>query len=236
MDLRKIGGGLFYRSIETPHGTYNPESYELLSVETFACPQCGAPDKARLFALFFRQEGFSRLEASPGPMLHFDPEAGMPTFFGSRVRDYRMSSFPNGPGPLHFDIRNLSRVEGQLHCFVASHILEHVREDSVAAKELFSSLAPGGFGIVQVPIMLGLPETWEDASHVTEEERLRHYGQTDHLRVYARADFVSLLVRAGFHVRQLDSTFFGEHALDKIGVSKTAVLYVVDKPLNDLRV
>jgi predicted SAM-dependent methyltransferase len=45
---------------------------------------------------------------------------------------------------------------------------------------LYRILKPGGWGIIMVPILLSIEETYEDRSIVTESERLLHFGLEDH--------------------------------------------------------
>ena len=82
---------------------------------------------------------------------------------------------------------------------ICSHVLEHIREDRKAMKEIFRVLRPGGFAVLQVPLALDLEETQEDPSIVDEKERFEAYGQKDHLRMYGM-DYPQRLEGVGFRV------------------------------------
>jgi SAM-dependent methyltransferase len=77
---------------------------------------------------------------------------------------------------------------------VCYHVLEHVPDDAAAMHEFARVLAPGGVGLVQVPIKFG-NATDEDLA-AGEDERIRRFGQADHVRYYGD-DFEERLVDAG---------------------------------------
>ena len=113
--------------------------------------------------------------------------------------------------------------------FICSHILEHIPDDDKAIAELYRVLKPGGWGIIMVPLLIGLAHTYEDSSITTEEGRLRHFGLEDHLRVYSKNDFLQRLKRAGFEVKEFSVDYFGAAAFEKNGITKNSILYVVEK-------
>jgi len=227
--LQKIADGRFVCPVIIRGKEHSPMDYEFLNIRNFACPRCGAPDKARLMGEFFVREGFERLRNSGKPLLHFEPEAGMAQFLGRAITDYRISTYPNGVGPHHFDLRDLTTVAGTLGCFIASHILEHIEEDELAAEQLYESLAPDGFGIILVPIMRGIEDTWENPEATSESDRWKYFGQNDHVRIYSKEGFLGLLENSGFSVRQLGKEYFSKSVFARLGITESAVLYVVEK-------
>ena len=66
-------------------------------------------------------------------------------------------------------------------------------------------MAPGGWGIFQVPQDLSREKTFEDDSITDPEERKKVFGQYDHLRVYGW-DYFDILAEAGFEVEAVDYT------------------------------
>jgi hypothetical protein len=60
-------------------------------------------------------------------------------------------------------------------------------------------LNPNGIAIILVPQKFTLTKTYEDESIVTQEERLKHFGDKDHVRYYG-LDFIERLTSAGFTV------------------------------------
>lgn len=74
-------------------------------------------------------------------------------------------------------------------------MLEHVPDDRKAMSELFRVLAPGGWALLQVPIIVG--KSWEDPIITEPAERARHFGQGDHVRACG-PDYINRMREAGF--------------------------------------
>jgi SAM-dependent methyltransferase len=118
---------------------------------------------------------------------------------------------------------------GQFDFLISSHMLEHIEDDFAAMRELHRILKPGGAGIVMVPIDLSLNEVYENPALKTEEERWKHFAQYDHVRLYSKEGFIRRLESVGFRVEQLGSDHFGSEKLEKAGIHRRSVLYVVHK-------
>jgi SAM-dependent methyltransferase len=168
-------------------------------------------------------------------MLHFAPERSLSKYlrhidlYDYRTADLQMKNVDERVDITHMPTYN----DNSLDCFICSHILEHVPDDTQAMRELFRILKPGGWGIVMTPILPGLGDSYEDFSKTTPEERLDHFGQEDHVRVYAKGDFIRRLESAGFGVIQLGMDFFGADSMRRSGVSEKSCLYVLKKGISD---
>jgi hypothetical protein len=74
--------------------------------------------------------------------------------------------------------------------------------------------------VVQVPVR-ETPATFEDASVVTDAERLEKFGRHDHVRYYGWKDFADRLTAAGFDVtierfaRELTDAQVRQFSLDR---------------------
>jgi SAM-dependent methyltransferase len=106
-------------------------------------------------------------------------------------------------------------------------MLEHIPDDRKAMRELRRILRPTGFGLLLVPLIVGLDETAEDWSDASEEYRWKHFGQGDHIRQYGRRDFVNRLTESGLKVDQLGIGHFGRDKFRRHGIAENSVLYVV---------
>ena len=84
-----------------------------------------------------------------------------------------------------------------------SHVLEYIREDRTALKEMFRVLAPGGLLVLQVPIR-GLV-TYEDASVKDPQEQLEKFLSEGHVRFYG-LDLKDRIEDAGFQCEIASST------------------------------
>jgi len=202
---------------------------ETFSVSSYSCPKCGSADRERLYALYLNQ----RLRSSPNNKYHLldiAPNAALQ----QRIRsfstiDYRSCDMFRERVDDVIDIQDMRYESNRFDILICSHVLEHVEDDTRAMSELYRVLRPSGWGIVMVPIMLTIAHTLEDPDIKTEADRWKFYGQGDHLRLYAKEDFVAKLQSVGFKVSQLGVDYFGEEVLDKAGVSRRSVLYVVSK-------
>lgn len=81
---------------------------------------------------------------------------------------------------------------------LCNHVLEHVRDDARAMKEILRVLRPGGYAILQVPIDHSAEATHEDPTF-GPEERAWHYRFADHVRLYGM-DYKDWLAAVGFEV------------------------------------
>lgn len=71
-------------------------------------------------------------------------------------------------------------------------------------REIRRVLKDDGVAYVMVPQDLERPDTYEDPSITSEEEREKAFGQYDHVRLYGQ-DFVDRLQEAGFAVEMLQT-------------------------------
>ena len=109
--------------------------------------------------------------------------------------------------------------DSSFDAIICSHVLEHVEDDRRAMRELFRVLRPGGWCLIFVPLAPERPTTFEDTTVVTQEQRLKAYGQVDHVRVYAM-DIADRLSAAGFVVRTEHlAGLFEPHVLERHGLT-----------------
>ena len=207
------------------------ESFETLNLAAYSCPSCDASDRERLYALYLRE----RLAAlDPGRRYRFIDFA--PSLALSRLLrtmaclEYRTADYFRPNVDDHVDISNMPLyTDNSVDMFLCSHILEHVPDDRAAMRELFRILKPGGFGIVMVPLIVGVTATHEDPAINTPAQRWRYYAQDDHLRLYGTQDLVARLSTAGFTVQRPDRAHFGADTFARAGIADNSVLYVVGK-------
>jgi SAM-dependent methyltransferase len=131
-------------------------------------------------------------------LLHFAPEAGLERRLRAALGDRYVTTDLEPAGvDLTLDITALDLPDASFDAVVCVHVLEHVPDDAAAMRELHRVLRPGGWGVVQVPILRDVTD--EDPAVTDPAERLRRFGQADHVRTYGR-DFADRLQAAGFDV------------------------------------
>ena len=221
----------FVRKLEE-HGFVHPiDSLETFNVASHTCPACGASDRERLYALYLEERFRSLDQTRRRTLVDFAASPGL----SRRLRAlpfvaYRTADLYRPGVDDRVDISNMAIYgDGAIDMFICSHVLEHVPDDRRAMRELFRVLKPGGFGIVMVPLVVGVEETHEDRSIVAPAARWKHYAQDDHLRLYGRRDFVRRLEEAGFNVLQLSVDHFGRERFRRAGIHANSVLYVAEK-------
>ena len=72
---------------------------------------------------------------------------------------------------VQMDITNIQYEKDCFEVIICNHVLEHIPNDRRAMGELYRILKPRGWSILQVPISLSLPETYEDPKVETPAER-----------------------------------------------------------------
>jgi SAM-dependent methyltransferase len=201
---------------EWQNHSHNPMNYETLNIAEYSCPNCGASDRERIYALYLQDklpDGANVLEFGPTPYM-----TKLLKYFPVNHRTADLFQ----PANDKVDIQDMPYPDASFDIFLCSHILEHVADDRQAISELHRILKPGGFGIAMVPIDLSLDKTLEMPVD-TVGDRWKHFGQNDHVRAYSKQDFVSRLENAGFEVEQIP------YNSPKYGIRPTSVLYVCHK-------
>jgi SAM-dependent methyltransferase len=131
-------------------------------------------------------------------MLHVAPEP----VFDAMLRKitgliYITADLSDARAMERIDVMHIPHPDGSFDVIYCSHVLEHVRSDSRAIRELHRVLEPDGWVVLQVPI-IG-ERTYEDLSVKSPASRRRMFGHPDHVRRYG-TDFKDRLEDAGFRV------------------------------------
>ena len=203
----------------------------------YLCPSCAASDRDRLYALYLADYIATLDGAAPVYIVDFAPSAPLSALIrrlieasGKHIR-YRTADLLAENVDDRVDISDMRSYEsGQFTFFICSHVLEHVRDDRQALRELHRILRPGGKGLLMVPIIPSLEQIDEDPEITDEGERWRRFGQFDHVRLYSKRGFLERVRDAGFEVCELGHDHFGEELLTRTGITRQSVLYVVEKP------
>jgi SAM-dependent methyltransferase len=159
------------------------------------CPRCKSLERQRFLAVL---TSCLRPVVEPvGTLLDIAPAPCTTAILGELdpKRHLRMDIGYDGRGvDLLGSVSAIPLADGCVDVLVCYHVLEHVPDDAAAMHEFARVLAPGGVGLVQVPIKFGIA-TDEDLG-AGEAERIRRFGQADHVRYYGD-DFEQRLVDAG---------------------------------------
>ena len=193
------------------------------------CPNCGASDRDRLYALYISthidsMRNYRVLDIAPANALR-NFLKGFPNFI------YRSADLiDKDVDDTGVDITDMKIYADQsFDIFLCSHVLEHVPDDRKAMGELNRILKKDGFGIAMVPIVLSITAIDEDPSLTDTAERWKRFGQDDHVRLYSKAGFVNRLEESGFIVKSITVDDYDWKVFSKYGISSKSVLYIVTK-------
>ena len=109
-----------------------------------ACPSCGALERHRAYARFYR-EFIPANFATPIDILHAAPEESLGRVLGKFARRYDLSDYESPPaGHFQLDICAPHLPPGSYDLIVLNHVLMCVADDRLAVRELAKLLRPGG--------------------------------------------------------------------------------------------
>ena len=194
------------------------------------CPKCHSTDRERLVYWYIVNKTNILHSQKIIKLLHIAPEKNLQKSFRALNKINYISGDLN---PLvadrKIDITDIKFENNYFDFIICNHVLEHVKDDKKAMRELFRVLKPGGEAILQVPISKYNQETFEDFSITSPEEREKIFGQKDHVRIYGK-DFQKRLENAGFEVNLYDiKKDLNIRNIEKYGLNKEEILYIGKK-------
>ena len=167
-----------------------------------------------------------------GTVLDIAPAAAIKTFIARKypAAVYKTADLYMENVDYRLDIMDMKEIaDNSVDFFICSHVLEHVRDDVKAMKELRRILKHDGVGILVVPIDLLCEQIDEDPELEDIGERWRRFGQDDHVRRYSKKGYINRLEQAGLTVTQATREFFGKTAMYENALTDTATVYLVSK-------
>lgn len=190
------------------------------------CPSCMSLERHRLIWLYLEQR--TNFFKEKLDILHVAPEAcfikRMEKIHGDR---YVTADIESPLAKVKMDIHEIPFNGDVFDIVLCNHVLEHVRDDIQAMREIYRVLKPGGFAILQVPLFGPMHDkTFEDPSITDIREREKLFGQDDHVRKYGR-DYPQRIQQAGLQaiedgfVNELNEDIRKEH-----GLMKGEILYI----------
>jgi SAM-dependent methyltransferase len=195
------------------------------------CPSCKSLERQRFLAVLTSCLGPL---VDVGTLLDIAPAPGTTTVLADLepVRHVRMDIGYDERGvDLLGSVTAIPLRDGSVDVLVCYHVLEHVPDDAAAMREMARVLAPGGVGLVQVPIRFGRP-TDEDLG-AGEAERVRRFGQHDHVRYYGD-DFEQRLADNGLvFTRTSPRSLVGERVCHVLGLIPDEWVWVVRSAAHD---
>jgi len=192
------------------------------TIANMVCPGCGSQPRHRgLHSLITRE--IARL-APGGRILHLAPEHALESVFAAhpglrRIRtDLRMRAVD-----VRADATRMPFAAASFALVIASHLLEHIRDDHAVLAEMARVTAPEGRAIVAVPMF---PD-WQ--VRPTEEYPAPNPQVDDHWRTYG-GDLAGRIERAGFSCAPVEfQDMVAAAEFESFGM-RPGVVFIAGKP------
>jgi SAM-dependent methyltransferase len=193
--------------------------------ENALCPNCLSLERHRLIWLYLKDK--TNFFSTKFNVLHFAPE---PCFINRFEKlhgnGYITADIESPLAKVKMDIHQIPFGENHFDVVLCNHVLEHVKDDIQAMKEIYRVLKPGGLAILQVPFFSPVEEkTFEDNSITDKRQREKIFGQDDHVRKYG-TDYTHRIAQSG--LKPFEEKFaesFTEEQAYHFGVSRAEVIY-----------
>jgi SAM-dependent methyltransferase len=180
------------------------------------CPRCNSKARHRRDWLFLEQR--TNLFSDRLRLLHVSPKYSLSRRLKRMPNlDYVAGDlYDRGNIGLRMDLTVSPLRSDTFDAIICIHVLEHIKEDRQAMREIFRVLKSGGWALITVPIRWD-QGTFEDPSITTPEERQRAFGEVDHVRSYGH-DLMDRLEECGFQVQLELGKDVEQHMNNKYGL------------------
>lgn len=218
-----------FQAEQKKHGfPYWNAVFESVSKKKRMCPVCESMDRERMLSLMI--DLLQPANDDKLNVLQIAPSFAMDNWLKTKTyMNYETTDLMLPNVTFQADIQDMNMVADETYDIIlCSHILEHVKDDKKAMKELYRILKEDGVCLFLVPLMIGLDKTDEEFG-LSEEENWTRFGQDDHARLYAREDFLDRLTDAGYLVHILGKEYFGEECWHEQGLNDIHCIYAATK-------
>ncbi len=219
----------FYREYGLQyHFPYTAADFETLDADNFYCTKCFSFDRERLFLYYLKR--FHQFKAND-ILLEFAPSPGFAKVIEKIFPiQYKTADLFMEGVDYQLDIQDLSSIAANsIDFIICSHVLEHIPDDRLAMKNMYTILKPGGKAIMMVPILKNFDGVDEDPACTDVAERWRRFGQDDHIRLYSQKVFTGRLKEAGFRMELITADMADKQDLVRFGIPQNFVLYIANK-------
>nr|WP_294858365.1 class I SAM-dependent methyltransferase [uncultured Fluviicola sp.] len=197
--------------------------------ENVLCPYDLTLERHRLMWLYLKRES-NFFSAGSLKVLHIAPEQCFHKKFKNQKNiQYLTGDLVSPIADLHFDLHQIPLEDNRFDVVFCNHVMEHVDDALKCMKELYRVMAPGAWGIMQVPQDTNREVTYEDWSITSPEDREKHFWQKDHVRLFGM-DYPDWLRKAGFEVEiAFANNPISDEEIERFRLSKNEILYIVHK-------
>ncbi len=193
------------------------------------CINCSSLERHRTLWLFLKER--NELFDKPVKLLHVAPEKIFYNHFCSLPNldyhpiDLMPDKYDYGNKTVVMNVTEMTYPDNHFDAVMCNHVLEHIKGDGKAMKEMFRVLKPGGWAILNTPVDMEQEATVEDLELDDPQKQLELFGQPDHVRIYGR-DFLTRLANAGFKMEVIDYVSkFSHNERFRFGLKKKEVIF-----------
>ncbi len=195
--------------------------------ENVICPVCGSGDRERWQYYLIKHE--TDLLSESCRVLHIAPESSnYHMIHANPMCDYYTGDLQVGRAMHQVDLTNIQFCNAFFDYIIANHVFEHITDEKKMFDEIKRVMKLDGTLICSFPICMD-EDTFEDPAYVSEDERLKYYGQKDHVRLYGK-DYKQHIEKYGFSVEvKSPKDYFGEEEIEKYGFIRNDVILFCKK-------
>lgn len=157
------------------------------------CPVCGSAERNRALIEYMNKRGdFSKKGIK---CLDIGPTRGFRAYFETQGRNYISIDFDSDLAMIKMDTTQLGFPDNTFAFIICSHVLEHVKDDLQAIKEMYRILGSRGVCYIMVPFNKNRTNTIEyERPNPLDPVHLRSYG----------LDVMNRIKSIGFRVEKID--------------------------------
>jgi ubiquinone/menaquinone biosynthesis C-methylase UbiE len=158
-----------------------------------------------------------KYKQSNGKVLYFAPEKPLEKKL-RESRDVITADLNSKEVDIKANIQNLPFDDSAFDLIICSHVLEHVKHDELAIKEIGRVLSETGDALIMIPKDKDMESTYEDFSITSEEDMKKEFGQENHVRKYGN-DFEDIIQNEDLDVKtKTYSKKFSSDRIDRLGL------------------
>lgn len=209
-------GNKFFPYLNVESGNYE--------VPYALCPKCYSKPRFRLLVRYIKSHS-EFLPKKKIRLLEIGPVKSFQDWLlALRNIEYFSADLENRAGvKAVMDIRQLGFLDKSFDIVICSHVLEHIKEDTIALGELTRILRADGIIFILVPIDMIREETVEyDEPNPNEFDHVRLYGK----------DFLSRLRKSGFAINTSAINFASDLSINEVamyGLRREEKIFLVSK-------
>jgi SAM-dependent methyltransferase len=154
---------------------------------------------------------FAKIDTDSLRMLHFAPEAFFRTMFSRMFAVYETADIDMENVDHCVDLQELPFSSATYDVVWASHVLEHVKDDLAAVREIRRILKPGGIAVLPVPLVVSATIEYPEPN-VNESKHVRAPGPDYYDRFREHFSRVDLFSSSAFPEKH--QVYIHENRLD----------------------